>query len=156
MKGAIPPHPQQPATVPFAFAVGTGVWRPTFGGALELTWNTYRALALESFYTTAVDRHNGRRPGDRWENALTYTERHGMVSLSLGLVTALQFADARRGGRRAVDVRETSFEILLRPGASIHITELAQIFVVGYVPLAHDGSGAGATKGVMTGMAIGF
>lgn len=142
--------------VPFAFAVGSGVWRPTFGGAVEFTWNTYRVLTIESSYTTALDRHNGRRPGDHWGNTLTYTERHGMVSLTLGLATALQLADVRRGGRRAVDVHETSFELLLRPGASLHLAEFVELFTLGYVPLAHGGSGAGSTEGVMAGIAVGF
>ncbi len=144
------------SAAPFAFARGSGVWRPTAGGALELTWNTYRALTLETLYTTAIDRHQGRRPGDLWESALTYSERHGHVSLFLGARGLLKAKDRRSSGRTPVDVDQASFDLVLRPGASLHLTDQIEAFVRGDIPLLKTGSGAGAGRGIMTGLLIGF
>jgi hypothetical protein len=33
---------------PFAFASGSGVWRPGAGGAIEFTWNTARTLSAQT------------------------------------------------------------------------------------------------------------
>lgn len=141
---------------PFAFALGSGVWRPQFGGALELNWETYRTLTLEALYVSALDRYRGRRPGDRLENALRYRERHGAASLYLDLVSTLQLKDNRRGGRAAVDVRHTSFALGLRPGLSWHFGEAVEAFVQGVVPVARSGGGAGDGRGVRGGVVIGF
>jgi neutral ceramidase len=142
--------------VPFAFAVGSGVWRPGFGGALEFNWETYRTLALETLYTSALDRREGRRPGDRLESALRYRERHGAASVHLDLVAAVQLKDQRRGGRAAVDILHTSFALGLRPALSWHFGEPVEAFVQGFVPLGRSGGGADDGRGVRAGLVIGF
>lgn len=141
---------------PFAFASGAGVWRPAFGGAAELTWDTYRNVVLETLYHTSIDDHRGRRPGDRWEGGLWYTERHGFASFRLGATAAMQLADRRSGGRRAVDVDEISFEVDLRPGLSLRFGERTELFVEGSLPIGHSGSGAGAGQGVLAGVLVEF
>ncbi len=132
------------------------MWRPSAGGALEFTWSTYRTITLESYYTTAIDRYRRRRPGDRWESLLTYSERHGLASLFLGLRTALQLKDRRTDGLQEVDVQDTSFEMGLRPGISIHLGEHAELFGRLNVPLYRDGDGAGEGRGGLFGLMIGF
>jgi len=146
------------SAAPFAFAAGAGVWRPGFGGALEFNWETYRTLRLESLYRTALDRYRRRRPGDRWEGALGYSERHGAASLHLGLHAAVQLEDSRRGGRRDVDVDTTSFALGLRPALSWHFDDAdrLEIFVRGHVPIAHSGGGASEGRGVTAGAVLGF
>jgi neutral ceramidase len=141
---------------PFAFAASSGVVRPAAGGALELVWETYRTLSLEALYTTAAGRHRGRRPGDRLDAGIGYTERHGIVSFLLDLTAGLQLADSRRGGRLAPDVPETSFELALRPGLALHLGERADLFAQAVIPLARGGAGGGEGRGVFTGVMLGF
>jgi hypothetical protein len=107
-------------------------------------------------YRTAVDRHRGRRPGDRWEGAVRFSERHGIASLHLELSAALQLPDRRHGGREEVDVDETSFELGLRPGISFHLGEHVELFAQARVPLARSGDGAGEGRGGLLGVMIGF
>lgn len=142
--------------VPFAFAPATGVWRPSVGGALEFTWETYRVFVIESLYRTSTEGYQGRRPGDRWEFALGYTERHGAVSLSLDWTSVLQSTDSRNGGRLAVDVDELSFQMGLRPGLNIHIGEHVELFTQGIFPVAHGGDGAREGQGIRAGVMLGF
>jgi hypothetical protein len=143
-------------SAPFAFAAGTGVWRPGAGGALELTWETYKRLSLETVYVTSIDDHRGRRPGDRWASALRYSERHGLVSLHVDLTAALQLEDDRRRGRTAADVREPSFELGVRPGLALHLAKPFELFAQAVVPLARAGDGAGEGRGVLVGALLGF
>ncbi len=143
-------------TAPFDFAAGTGVWRPHLGSGFEFTWNTYRTFAWDSIYTTSLDRSAGRRPGDRWENEIVYTERHGTVSLLLGLRGELRLKDLRRGGRAEVDIRSTSFDLGLRPGINVHFGEHAEGFVLGTVGLLRSGSGGGQGDGFEVGVVLGF
>jgi hypothetical protein len=152
---AIPTGNAEPLA-PFAFALSSGVWRPAAGAALELTWETYRTLFLEGLYTTALDRRHGRRPGDLFQAALGYRERHGIVSLSLELAAAVRRPDSRRGGRLPVDVEETSFELGLRPGLRLHLGERFELFARAMVPVAHGGSGAGGGQGGMLGLSVGW
>ncbi|MBN1443110.1 MAG: neutral/alkaline non-lysosomal ceramidase N-terminal domain-containing protein, partial [Planctomycetes bacterium] len=137
---------------PLAFAAGSGVWRPAAAAALEYTWDSYHTLAAEAGYRTAIDRHRGRRPGDRIETALRYTERHGMASLHLALAAAVQLPDRRSGGLRPVDVEETSFDLSLEPALSIHIGGHLDLHVEGRAELARGGSGGGCGHGVLAGL----
>jgi hypothetical protein len=142
--------------VPFAFAAASGVWRPAAGGAVELVWETHRVLAAETLFTTATEGHHDRRPGDRWEFALGYRERHGLASLSLEWWTAMVWPDDRRGGRLRVDVDERSFQMDLRPGLAFHLGEHVDLDVGGIFPLARGGRGAGQGRGVVVGIGAGF
>ncbi|HVR74622.1 MAG TPA: neutral/alkaline non-lysosomal ceramidase N-terminal domain-containing protein [Planctomycetota bacterium] len=144
------------SSAPFAFAAGTGVWRPGAGAALELTWETCHALSIDALYTTSIDRHDGRRPGDRLDAALRYAERHGVASILLDLTAALRLPDRRRGGREESDVDETSFDLGLRPGLALHAGERVEIFGQAILPLLRSGSGAGAGRGVLVGVSAGF
>ena len=144
------------STAPLAFAAGAGVWRPSFGGALEFVWNTYRTLSVETMYITSIDRYRRRRAGDRWETLTAYTERHGFASLFLELHTAVQLKDHRNGGRTSVDVDETSFEMSLRPGISFHVADAAELFARGPLSVARSGNGAGSGNGGMLGLSVGF
>ena len=141
---------------PFAFAAGSGTWRPGAGGSLEFTWNTARTLSAQMLYTTTLDDHHGRRPGDRWENLLGYSERHGCVSLHLRAEATLWLADRRDGGLTAADLAASSWEIALRPGLSLHLENNIELFVEGHFPLGGNNGGAGNGRGIFIGLSAGF
>lgn len=141
---------------PYAFAVGSGVWRPAFGGALELTWNTSRTVSLETIYRTSVDDYRGRRPGDVWNGALRYSERHGCASIHLAALAEMRLKDRRTGGRTAADVRETSFSVGLAPGISFLLGDHLELFVEGQTPVVSSGNGARAGYGLSLGLLLGF
>ncbi len=142
--------------VPFAFAPAAGVWRPSFGAAAELIWDTHRALTAEALFTTSTERWNGRRPGDLWDFTLGYRERHGAVSLSLDWVTQLRSPDSRRGGRTEADIDDTSYQMGIRPGLTVHLGEHVDLRVEGIFPLARSERGAGEGTGVVAGMTAAF
>lgn len=142
--------------IPFAFAAGSGAWRPGAGGSIEFTWNTFRTLSAQTLYTTSLDDYHGRRPGDRWDSLLGYSERHGCVSLNMRAAGTLWRADRRAGGLTAADLDETSYEVTLRPGFSLHLEENAEFFVEGRFPLYNSTGGSGGGRGVVIGLAIGF
>ena len=127
-----------------------------YGKGHESTPVQVDGKTFETLYRTAVDRHRGRRPGDRWEGAVRFSERHGLASLHLELSAALQLPDRRHGGREEVDVDETSFELGLRPGISFHLGEHIELFAQARIPLARAGDGAGEGRGGLLGIIIGF
>ena len=141
---------------PFAFASGSGVWRPGAGGAIEFTWNTARTLSAQTLYTTTLDDHLGRRPGDRWESLLGYSERHGCVSLHLRAGATLWLADRRDGGLTAADLAARSWELALRPGLSLHLGNDTELFFEGSFPLGHGDDSAGDGSGLFIGLSTGF
>jgi len=150
------PGAEADSSEPFAFARGTGTWRPGAGGSLEFTWNTFRTLSAQTLYTTSVGDHRGRRPGDRWETLLGYSERHGSISLHLRAEASLWLADHRAGGRTPVDLDEAAWGFALRPGLSIHLAEKVELFVEGSLPLGGRAIDAGSGTGLFIGLAAGF
>ena len=153
--GRIPIQRLRPA-LPFAFASGSGVWRPGAGGAIEFTWNTARTLSAQTLYTTTLDDHLGRRPGDRWESLLSYGERHGCVSLHLRAGATLWLADRRDSGLTAADLAASSWELALRPGFSLHLGNDTELFFEGSFPLGRGDGSAGDGSGIFIGLSTGF
>ena len=154
--GYVLPTGDDEPLVPYAFSASTGVWRPTVGLGIEWNWNVYRTLAVDARFYTATNRRNGRQPGELIETALRYTERLGMASLLVDVASSLQMPDRRRGGRLGVDVEETSYDVSIRPGLSIHLGEHVDLIGQYYFPVAHSGSGAPTAEGGRIGLIIGF
>ncbi|MEM7230687.1 MAG: neutral/alkaline non-lysosomal ceramidase N-terminal domain-containing protein [Planctomycetota bacterium] len=142
--------------VPFALAASTGTWRPAVGAELEITGNTYRSLHFAAHYVTALGRHAGRQPGDRIETAIGYQERHGFASLGLDLHADVQRSDSRLGGRTAVDVGRTSYNLNLRPSLLFHVGSNWRPFIEGRLPIARSGDGAGGGLGLRLGLSAAF
>ncbi|MFP6738684.1 MAG: hypothetical protein VCD34_08075, partial [Planctomycetota bacterium] len=140
--------------IPYAFATGSGSWRPGGGAGLEFTWNTFRTLRAQALYTTTLDSYHGRQQGDRWDGRLGYSERHGFTSLNLAACGTLWEKDSRDGGLITADLAETSWEISLRPGLSLHLSDNIQFFIEGRLPLSSNPAGSGGGRGIFIGLAI--
>ena len=140
--------------IPFAFANSSGSWRPGGGASLEYTWNTFRTLHAQALYTTTLNSYHGRQQGDRWDGRLGYSERHGLTSLNLALCGTLWGKDRRDGGLTTADLDEDSWEISLRPGLSLHLTDNIQLFIEAHLPLSRSSAGAGGGRGILIGLAI--
>lgn len=140
--------------IPFAFATGSGSWRPGGGIGLEFTWNTFRTLRAQALYTTTLDSYHGRQQGDRWDGRLGYSERHGFTSLNMAACGTLWEKDSRDGGLTTADLAETSWEFSLRPGLSLHLSENIEFFIEGRLPLSSSSAGAGGGRGIFIGLAI--
>ena len=126
------------------------------GLGIEWNWNVYRTLAVDARFYTATNRRNGRQPGELIETALRYTERLGMASLLVDVASSLQMPARRRGGRLGGDGEETSYDVSIRPGLSIHLGEHVDLIGQYYFPVAHSGSGAPTAEGGRIGLIIGF
>ena len=140
---------------PHDLSPGRGVWTPRVGSQLELTWETYRSVHIGAWADLPAGRRDGRRPGATIESALGYTERHGLTSWSLDLVSVVRLRDSRTPFR-PIDRTETSWDLELRPGVAIHALPSVEPYVQGFVPIGRGGSGGGAGVGLTTGVAIGF
>jgi hypothetical protein len=154
--GYVLPTGDHDALLPYAFSASTGVWRPAVGLGIEWNWNVYRTLAAEARFYGATNRRNGRQPGELIETALRYTERLGVASLLLDLTSTLQMPDRRQGGRLSVDVAETSYDVSIRPGLSLHLGDHVDLIGQYYFPVAKSGNGAPGAEGGRIGLVIGF
>ena len=139
---------------PLAFTPGSGSWRAGGGAGLEFTWNTFRTFHAQALYTTALDRHHGRKPGDRWDGMLGYSERHGLTSLNMALYGTLWGSDSRRGGLTTADLAESSWETSLRPGISLHLADNIELFLEGRLPLSGSSAGAGGGRAIVIGVSF--
>ena len=140
--------------IPFAFANGSGSWRPGGGASLEFTWNTFRTLHAQALYATTLNSYHGRQQGDRWDGRLGYSERHGFTSLNMALCGTLWGKDRRDGGLTTADLAENSWELSLRPGLSLHLADNIEFFIEGHLPLSSSSAGAGGGRGILVGLTI--
>ncbi|MEC9352427.1 MAG: hypothetical protein VYD81_03850, partial [Planctomycetota bacterium] len=78
----------------------------------------------------------------------------GFTSLNMALCGTLWGKDRRDGGLTTADLDEDSWEISLRPGLSLHLTDNIQLFIEAHLPLSRSSAGAGGGRGVLIGLAI--
>ena len=139
---------------PFRMTDAWGTWRLGGGAAAEFTWDTYHDLRLEGLFVSPVEGGLDRRPGNTFHAALRYAERHGCVSLHVGVVAEVWARDRRAGGRRASDTAETSASVGIAPGISIHLGDHLEIFAEGIAPIARSGEGGGFGRGANFGLRV--
>ncbi len=143
-------------SAPFAYAPAAGVFQSRLGTSVDFVWNTYRTISLETRAVIPWEKNSGRRPGERWETSLRYSERHGFVTWYLDWVAQVRFKDSRRGGRNENDVPSLAHSIGFRPGLVFHFGNYVNAFAQFHIPLLRHGKGVSEGRGGWLGLSFTF